>query len=112
MRTCKLTFAEAIERISEQRSVHYSDVRADALRRVVWVAEWHIPGCLSESQAICLTKSDAIAEALQMASDEDGAPHGMRADLERHGRSDRVSPSAYVSMAVTTVSRCTLADLL
>lgn len=112
MRACKLTFDEALERISEQRSVDYSDVRADALRRVVWVAEWHIPGCLSESQSVCLTKREAIDDALLMASDDNGAPRGMRADLERCGRSDRVSPGAYVSMAVTTVSRCTLADLL
>lgn len=108
----KLTFSEVLERIAEDRPVSSHNVRADALRRFVWVAEWHIPGCLSESRSVFLTKREAIEDALEMASGIDGAPRGMRADLMRYGRSDRVSPGAYVSMAVTTVSRCTLADLL
>lgn len=108
----KLTFDEALEAIADQRYIRADDVRADALRRVVWVAEWHIPGCLSESQSVCLTKRDAIADALDMAADENGPPRGMRADLQRFGQSSRVSAGAYVSMAITTVSRHLLRDLL
>ena len=104
----KLSFDEALERLNEERCVDSLDVQARALRRVVWVAEWHVPGCMSESQSICLTKSDAIESALDMAN----SPRGMRADLLRYGQSGRVGPEAYVSMAITTVSRTTLGGLL
>ena len=107
----KLTFDEALERINEEHHVSRDDVRADALRRVIWVAEWHMPGCLSESRSYCLTKRDAIECALSMAEDENGPPRGMRADLQRSGRSDRTAPGAMFRHAITTVERCTLADL-
>lgn len=107
----KLTFDEALERINEERHVSHDDVRADALRRVVWVAEWHLPGCMSESRSYCLTKHDAIESALSMAEDSDGPPRGMLADLRRYGRSDRTAPGAMFPSAITTVERCTLADL-
>ena len=103
----KLTFDEAIELINDQRSVSRDNVQSAALRRTIWIAEWHIPGCLSESQGYSLTKRDAIAEALEMC----GHVRGAAADLKRYGRTDRVADDAYVSMAVTTVSRATLADL-
>lgn len=101
----KLTFDEALQRINDQRSVHRDDVQARALRRRVWVAEWHLPGCLSESFSVCLTKSDAIECALSMAEGADGAPRGMRADLLRYGRSDRTAPDAWARGAITTIER-------
>lgn len=101
----KLTFDEALQRINDQMPVHSADVQARALRRRVWVAEWHLPGCLSESFSVCLTKSDAIECALSMAEGEDGAPRGMRADLERYGRSDRTAPDAWAHGAITTIER-------
>ena len=104
----KINFDEALERLNDEMHVSAQDVQARALRRVVWVAEWHIPGCMSESQSICLTKSDAVETALDMAN----SPRGMRADLLRYGQSDRVGADAYVSMAITTVSRMVLGDLL
>jgi hypothetical protein len=104
----KLTFDEALQAINEERCISPSDVRADALRRVVWVAEWHIPGCLSESRAYLMTKRDAIAEALQMCDNARGAA----SDLRRYGRTDKVSPDAYVSMATTTIEKHTLSSLL
>lgn len=52
----KLTFNEALERINDQRIVHASDVLASVLNRVIWVAEWHVPGCLGESQSYCTSK--------------------------------------------------------
>jgi hypothetical protein len=104
----KMTFDEALDRINDGASLDASDIQASALRRVVWVAEWHVPGCLSESHSICLTRADAIREALTMCDNARGAA----TDLRRHGRTDRVSDTAYVSMAVTTVSRSTLADLI
>lgn len=108
----KLTFDEALQRINDERCVSHADVRADALRRVVWIAEWHIPGCLSESRSVCLTKREAIETALMMAEDSDGPPRGMLADLKRYGRSDRVSAGAYVGAAITTISRHQLGEIL
>ena len=108
----KLTFDEALQRINDQMSVHSADVHARALQRRVLIAEWHLPGCLSESFAVCLTKSDAIESALSMAEGADGPPRGMRADLQRFGRSDRTAPDAWARGAITTVERRTLADIL
>lgn len=104
----KLTFDEALERISDGFHVRSSNVLASALQRKVWVAEWHIPGCLSESYSVCTTKAGAIDCALDMC----GHVRGARADLMRHGMTDRVAPDAYVSMAITTIEQTTLGDLL
>jgi len=108
----KLTFDEALQAINDERSVHRNDVQARALQRKVWIAEWHLPGCLSESFSVCLTKSDAIDCALSMAKGADGAPRGMRADLQRSGWSDRVAPDAWARGAITTIERRALADIL
>ena len=107
----KLTFDEVLQRISDQCSVHSADVQARALRRRVWVAEWHLPGCLSESFSVCLTKSDAIESALSMAEGAEGAPRGMRADLQRYGRSDRTAPDAWARGAITTIEKRALSTL-
>ena len=108
----KLTFDEALQRINDQCSVHADDVQARALRRRIWVAEWHLPGCLSESFSVCTTKSDAIECALSMAEGENGAPRGMRADLQRSGWSDRTAPDAWARGAITTIERRMLRDIL
>lgn len=108
----KLTFDEALQRIDDECSVHRNDVQARALRRRIWVAEWHLPGCLSESFSVCLTKRDAIESALSMAEGAEGAPRGMRADLQRYGRSDRTAPDAWARGAITTIARRALADIL
>ena len=101
----KLTFDEALEAIANERAIVASDVQARALRRKVWIAEWHIPGCLSESFSVCLTKAEAIESALSMAEGAEGAPRGMLSDLRKHGRSDRMAPDAWVRMAITTIER-------
>lgn len=108
----KLTFDEALQRINDQMPVHSADVQTRALQRRVWIAEWHLPGCLSESMSVCLTKRDAIDCALSMAEGADGAPRGMRADLQRFGRSDRVPPDGMFSQAITTIDRRALSDIL
>lgn len=102
----QLSFDEALDAIGDGRQVE--NVHPKALQRKIWVAEWHIPGCLSESFSILTTKKDAIACALEFC----GNVRGARADLTRYGRTDRVSPDAYVSMAITTVEKRTLGDLL
>lgn len=107
----KLSFYEALQAINDGQSLNYQDVQARALRRMVWVAEWHIPGCLSESFSVCTTKRDAIECALSMADGELGAPRGMRADLERSGRSDRTPPDGWASQAITTIERRALSTL-
>ena len=107
----KLSFIEALQAINDVQSVHSADVQARALRRMVWVAEWHLPGCLSESFSVCLTKRDAIECALSMAEGAEGAPRGMRADLMRYGRSNRTPPDGWASAAVTTIERRALGTL-
>ena len=108
----KLTFDEALERIDDERSIDSSEVQSRALQRFVWIAEWHLPGCLSESRSICLTKADAIESALDMASGADGPPRGMLADLKRYGNSDRTAPDAWARGAITTIERLRLRDIL
>lgn len=108
----KLTFDDALQLLNEDRPISARDVSARALARPVWVAEWHMAGCMSESRNYCTTKRDAIAECLAMAEGSEGPPRGMRADLQRYGQSSRTAPDAYVSGAISTVSRCTLSDLL
>lgn len=109
----KLNFEDALQRINDGYPVSAADVQSRALSRVVWVSEWHIPGCMSESQSFSLTKRDAIECALSFAQDENGdAPRGMRADLMRYGMSDKVAKNAYVSMTITTIQRCKLRDIL
>jgi hypothetical protein len=107
------TFAEVLEMLGDERFVSPRQVLPGALKRKVWIAEWHIPGCLSESSAICCTKAEAIEQALSFASDADGCPpRGMRADLLKFGSSSKLAANAYVGMATTTISRATLADCL
>jgi hypothetical protein len=106
----KLTFDEALERINDERALSAADVRADALRRKLWIAEWHMPGCLSESRSYCLTKSGAIESACMFAETEEGIPRGMVRALRASGRFDGHSP--IYGDVVTTIERVKLADIL
>lgn len=106
----KLTFSDALECVNDGRHVNRAEVRADALRRVIWIAEWHLPGCLSESHSVCLTKDEAIETACAMAETESGIPRGMKTALRKSGRFDSQSP--IYGTCVNTVSRATLADIL
>jgi hypothetical protein len=107
----KLSFSEALERINEERYVSRDEVSARALRMFVWIAEWHIPCCMSESQAYCLTKRDAIESACDMANTgSDGeSPRGMRTALRKTGRFDSDSP--LFGRVINTVKRVRLRDL-
>ena len=104
----KLTFDEALQRINEQRPVRASEVQARALSRKVWIAEWHIPGCFSESRGYYTYKRDALEDALEMCDHARGAA----TELRKYGRTDKVSPNAYVSMAITTIEQTTLGGIL
>ncbi len=107
----KLNFEEALDRIQDERYLEPKHVRADALSRKVWVAEWHIPGCMSESRSYCLTKADAINAVCRMAGDEMGdGPRGMKTALRKCGRFD-CSTDLYGSV-INTIERVTLADIL
>ncbi len=106
----KINFDEALSRINDDRMVSFHEVRADALRRKVWVAEWHILGCMSESRSYCTTKDDAIDAACSMAESEDGVQHGMRTALRKYGRFD--SQSAMYGTCINTIECVTLADIL
>ena len=108
----KFTFDEALERINEDRSIDASDVQARALSRYLWMSEWHLPGCMSESRGYSLTKNDAIENCLSMASGADGPPRGMATDLRTYGRSDRTAPDAWARGAISTITRVTLGNIL
>ncbi len=108
----KLTFDEAFELIIDERSIDASDVQARALSRYIWISEWHLPGCMSESRGYCLTKDDAIENCLSMASGADGPPRGMATDLRTYGRSDRTAPDAWARGAISTIERVQLRDIL
>jgi hypothetical protein len=103
----KFDFETALERINEGRPVQASQVLASALTRKVWLAEWHLPGCLSESQAILTTK-EAIECALEVM--EDPAPRGAKTDLRKFGSFQY--RTALYGTVITTVHPCTLGDLL
>lgn len=106
----KLNFEEALERINDGFSVSRSDVLSTALNRKLWLAEWHLPGCLSESACYCLTKSDAIAALCSMAETENGPPWGMKTALAKHGRFDcKTSLYGYV---INTVDRVSLSEII
>jgi hypothetical protein len=108
----KLTFDEALERINEERPVYAHEVLASALRRKVWVAEWHIPGCLSESRSYCLTKADAIEAAVDYAHSPgiDDPPRGMKTALRKAGFCSH--HTEMFGRVNTTVDRWILEDLL
>lgn len=110
MKNPKLNFDEVIEKIGDERSVSRADIRADVLHRKVWIAEWHMPGCLSESFNVCVTKRDAIESALLMAENENGAPRGMKTALRKYGRFD--SESEMYGTCINTIHRQTIADCL
>lgn len=105
----KLDFNSTLEKINDGFTVRHSDVSTKALNRKIWIAEWHIPGCLSESQSICLNKSDAIACALFFAETENGPPRGMKTNLNKYGRFD--SHSELYGDVITTISQCRLSDI-
>jgi len=106
----KLTFDEAMDRINDERPLSSSEVLASALSRQLWVAEWHVPGCMSESRSYCETKRDAVDAALSFASGEDAAPRGMKTALVKYGRFD--SESEMFGTCINTVQRMTLADII
>lgn len=108
----KLSFSEVLERINDERSIDRAEVQSRALSQYLWVAEWHIPGCMSESRSYCTTKRDAIDSACEMANTgPDGqAPRGMRSALNRSGRFDSDSP--LFGRVINTVERVQLRDLL
>lgn len=108
----KLTFDEALERIDDERYVDASDVQDRALSRYLWVSEWHLPGCMSESRGYSLTKNDAIENCLSMASGADGPPRGMLTDLRTYGASNRTAPDAWARGAISTIKRVQLRDIL
>ena len=108
----KLTFDEALERINDERSIDWRNVQARALSRYLWMSEWHLPGCMSESRGYSLTKKDAIENCLSMASGADGPPRGMLTDLRTYGRSDRTAPDAWARGAISTINRVQLRDIL
>ena len=106
----RLDFEEVIEMLNDQQYVDTRNVQAGALKRKVYVAEWHMPGCMSESQSICVTKKDAIECACSFAEGENGIPRGMKAALAKSGRFD--TDSVLYGRCINTVEKLTLSDLL
>lgn len=106
----KLNFEEALERINSGLSVSRHDVLSAALNRKLWLAEWHLPGCLSEAACYFLTKSDAIDYACSMAEDESGTPYGMRTALRKYGRFD--CETGLYGYVINTVDRVYLSEII
>jgi hypothetical protein len=104
----KMKFDEVYERLCNDQKVDRNRVRQRDLQRVLWIAAWGFPGCLYETQVPCLTRDQAIAEALQMANN----PEGMKEELESCGRSSIVSPEAYVKSAETVIYSMTVDNLI
>ena len=106
----KLTFDEALQRLNEQRLVHRNEVYANDLNRIIWIAEWHCPGCLSESVSYSTSKEDAVESACFFAGDEWDVPRGMKTALRKFGFfQHKTELFGYVN---TTVRKATLGDLL
>lgn len=102
----KLTFDGVIEQLNEQHYVHPENILASALKRKVWIAEWHLPGCLSESQDICTAKGDVIECALTFAD----SPHGMKTALRKYGRFD--GNTEMYGTVINTAEQHRLCDIL
>ncbi len=104
-----LDFDEVLEKLGDGMTVKRDEIPLHVLRRAVWVAEWHIPGCLSESWNVTTTKDSAIQSALSMAETENGPPRGMKSALRTHGTFLHLTP-LYGSV-YTTVKKMQLRDL-
>ena len=105
-----LSFEAVLEKLQEERWVKAEGVPASVRKRKIWVAEWHFPGCLSESQAICLSKKDAIDAACSYAEDEFGdPPRGMKTALRKWERFDG---KAYGTRCITTIFQTTIGERL
>lgn len=106
----KLNFDDVMELIGNERTVDSKDVLSSALNRTVWIAEWHIPGCISESRQYCTSKKDAIESALMMANDEENGNRGMKTNLRKYGRHD--SKTEMYGTVINTVSKYKLSDII
>ena len=109
--TRQMRFDEALERIADGFTVHRDDVMVRDHHRKVWVAEWHLPGCLSESFFVCRTKRQALETALLFADTGDNTyPRGMRTHLTHYGHFQHRTP--LYGQVVTTIEATTLNSLL
>lgn len=79
----KLTFDEALQALADERHVKADEVRADALRRYVWLMMYSAPGCLPDYRSVSPTKADAIDSAVFLYADD--APRGFITALRRNG---------------------------
>lgn len=105
-----LDFDQTLELIGDGRRIDIDRIKPQVLERRVWVAEWHLPGCLSESQVVVRSKDDAVRAACDMASGEGGPPRGLAAALHRFGRADSHSPM--FGLVINTVTQLRVRDLL
>lgn len=98
-----MTYDEVLERLNEERTVNPTQTMK---KRKVWVAEWHLPGCLSEARSYCSTKADAVECALSFL------PEGVKAKtaLTRYGKLHSSSP--LYGTCITTVTKHTIGDLI
>lgn len=104
----KLNFDEALERINDGRRVDPKEVQARALSRKVWLAEWHLPGCLSESWSVCLTKEEAVQAGADFA---DGTNcRGIKKALREQGSFQH--KTKMFGRVITIIKKLTLGDLL
>jgi len=110
----KLSFNEVLEALADERRVSADQVSARALDRTVWVAEWHLPGCMSESWAIYTTKADAVRAGVDFSDgSQDGVnryPRGIVRALRKHGYFQH--RTELFGTVVTTVEKRALHEML
>lgn len=83
----KLTFDEALEKLNDGATVSRDEIRADALRRNVWVASNGLPGCLNDSSSVCISKHDAAQSIIAYfeSCNDCIVPRGMKTALSAPG---------------------------
>jgi hypothetical protein len=77
----KLTYDEVLQALADEQFIKSEDVRADVLRRRVWLMMYSAPGCLPDHREVCTTKAQAIESAVTLYADD--APRGFATALRR-----------------------------
>ena len=77
----KLTFDDVLESLAYGCCIDPKDVRADVLKRNIWLMMYSAPGCLPDHREVCTTKAQAIESAVTLYADD--APRGFATALRR-----------------------------
>lgn len=101
MMSKKLDFDAVLQALADERPIDASEVRADVLRRKVWLMMYSAPGCLPDHRDISRTKAEAIDGAVSLYGDD--APRGFKTQLQRSGIAP-TDDNGYYRVEVTQVT--------